>query len=68
MERRAKFRFLRRATYRKLGKSKEHSMSDLQIFLILSGIILITLIPVYLFMALKAQAPAGEDEALAKGE
>ena len=43
-------------------------MSDLQIFLILSGIVLITLIPVYLFMALKAQAPAGEDEALSKGE
>ena len=43
-------------------------MSDLQIFLILSGIVLITLIPVYLFTALKAQAPAGEDEALAKGE
>ena len=43
-------------------------MSDLQIFLILSGIVLITLIPGYLFIALKAQAPAGEDEALAQGE
>ena len=43
-------------------------MSDLQIFLILSGIVLVTLIPVYISMALKAQAPAGEDEALAKGQ
>lgn len=43
-------------------------MSDIQIFLILSGIILITLIPVYLFLALKTQAPAGQDEALAKCE
>ena len=43
-------------------------MSDLQIFLILSGIVLITLIPVYLFIALKAQVPAGGDEALSKGE
>jgi hypothetical protein len=43
-------------------------MSDLQIFLILSGIVLITLIPVYLFLAVKAQAPAGEDEAPAKAE
>ena len=43
-------------------------MSDLQIFLILSGIIPMTLIPVYLFMALKAQAPAGEDKSLAERE
>ena len=43
-------------------------MSDLQIFLILSGIVLITLIPVYLFIALKVQASAGEDEALSQGE
>ena len=42
-------------------------MSDLQIFLILSGIVLSTLIPVYLFMALKAQTPAGENESLAEG-
>ena len=43
-------------------------MSDLQIFLILSGIVLVTLIPVYISMALKAQAAVGEDEVLAKGE
>lgn len=43
-------------------------MSDLPIFLILSGIVLITLIPVYLFIALKAQAPAREDQALSQGE
>ena len=43
-------------------------MSDLQIFLILSGIFLITLIPVYLFMALKSPAPAGENKALTKVE
>lgn len=42
-------------------------MSDLQIFLILLGIVLTTLIPVCLFIALKAQVPAGEDEAFSKG-